>query len=65
MSEQDALSCIPDTLYMFIKVFYDGQEEIDQDIEDVDEHGGSCEDQNAGILHHKCSHLCKTLYIIL
>ena len=51
--------------YTCLLVFYDGQKEIDQDIEDVDEHGGSYEDQNTGILHHKCSHLRKTLYIIL
>ena len=51
--------------YTCLLVFYDGQKEIYQDIEDVDEHSGSYEDQNTGILLHKCSHLRKTLYIIL
>ena len=51
--------------YTCLLVFCDGQKEINQDIEDVDEHGGSYEDQITGILHHKCSHLRKTLYTIL
>ena len=30
-------------------MFYAGQKEIDQDIEYVNEHGGSYEDQNTGL----------------
>ena len=51
--------------YTCLLVFNDDQEEIYQGIEDVNEHGGSYEDQNTGISPHKCSHLRETVYIIL
>ena len=49
---------------MFVKLFYGGQEEIEQVIEDVDGNGSSDEYHYTGILHHKYSHLHKILYIM-
>ena len=54
VSEKDVLSCIPDTLCMFTKVLYGGQEVIDQGNKDDDE-DGSIGDQNTGMSHQMLS----------
>lgn len=36
VSENDAIDCIPDTLYMFLNIIYGGQELLEHDNEDMD-----------------------------
>ena len=37
MSEEDAIACVPDSLYMFLRLLYGGQAALDDDSNDTDE----------------------------